>query len=246
MSCRMFALPTGTVPVVLNADVPDRALTAAFQAAGVALAALYLTCPGPGDAPEYRAAVREAFGFAIKGVLIAAGRTPGPYRARAIAEGQVFLSPGPRLFLRDPTDGPPRALRAHGDGAGPGRQRRSPGEGRRGTRARPAGRARPLRARPDLVAARVLPASRGASRSYRAGCLRRAVADGTAPLLCRPNPTPGAGAPGRRMPGPGPAARQASPRLFPPQTSDSASADPGGCVPPAPRRTGRPSRRAPP
>ena len=25
--CRMFALPAGTAPMVLNADVPDRALT---------------------------------------------------------------------------------------------------------------------------------------------------------------------------------------------------------------------------
>ena len=41
-------------------------------------------------------------------------------------------------------------------------------------------------------------ASRGASRSDRAGYLRCAVADGTAPLLGHPTAPPGAGAPGRR------------------------------------------------
>ena len=35
--CLMFALPVGPVPIVLNVDVPDRALTAAFQAAGAAI-----------------------------------------------------------------------------------------------------------------------------------------------------------------------------------------------------------------
>ena len=103
--CRMFALTAGTVPIVLNVDVPDSALTAAFQAAGAALAAIYLPCPGPGDAPEHRAAIREAVGFAIKGVLIATGRTPDPYRGLAVPEGQgqVFLTigPGRRLYLRD-------------------------------------------------------------------------------------------------------------------------------------------------
>ena len=88
--CRVFALPAGTVP--------DRALTAAFHAAGAAMAALYLASPGPRDAPEHRAATREAVGFAIKGALIAAvGRTPRragfPHsRPRAPA-----LSAGPRL-----------------------------------------------------------------------------------------------------------------------------------------------------
>ena len=71
--CRMFALPAGRAPVVLKADsdVPDRALTAAFQAAGAATAALYFASPGPGDAPEHR-------GRDWGGVLIAAGRTPDP------------------------------------------------------------------------------------------------------------------------------------------------------------------------
>ena len=109
MSCRMVALPAGRVPIVLKVYAPDRALTAAFQAAGAALAATYLPCTGPGDAPEYRAAIREAVGFAIKGVLIAAGRTPGPYRGLAVPEGQgqVFLTstPGPRLYLWDSTVG---------------------------------------------------------------------------------------------------------------------------------------------
>ena len=36
MFCRMFALQAGTVPIALNVDVPDRALIAAFQAAGAA------------------------------------------------------------------------------------------------------------------------------------------------------------------------------------------------------------------
>ena len=76
--CRMFALSAGTFPIVLNVDVPDRALTAAFQAAGAALAAIYLRCPGPDDAPEHQAAIREAIGFAIKAVLLA-----DQYRGRA-------------------------------------------------------------------------------------------------------------------------------------------------------------------
>ena len=38
----MFALPAGTVPLVLNVDLPGRALTAALQAAGAALAAICL------------------------------------------------------------------------------------------------------------------------------------------------------------------------------------------------------------
>ena len=33
MFFRMFALPAGTFPIVPNVDAPDRALTAAFQAA---------------------------------------------------------------------------------------------------------------------------------------------------------------------------------------------------------------------
>ena len=56
-----------------------------------------------------RAAIREAVGFAIKGVLIATGRTPDPYRGLAVPEGQgqVFLTPAPepRLYLRDSTVG---------------------------------------------------------------------------------------------------------------------------------------------
>ena len=50
----MFAL--SAVPIVLNVEVPDRALTAAFQAAGAALAASYLPWSGPGDAPKHLAA----------------------------------------------------------------------------------------------------------------------------------------------------------------------------------------------
>ena len=44
-----------------------RALTAAIQAAGAAIAALYLASPESGDAPEHRAAIRESAGFAITG-----------------------------------------------------------------------------------------------------------------------------------------------------------------------------------
>ena len=87
-----FALPAGTAPIILNVD---RALTAAFQAAVAAMTALCLASPEPGDAPEHWAAVREAVGFAVKWVLIAAGPTPDPYRGRAIPEGQVFLTTGP-------------------------------------------------------------------------------------------------------------------------------------------------------
>ena len=104
----MFALPAGTVPLVLNVDLPGRALTAALQAAGAALAAIRLPRPGPGDAPERRAAIREAVGSAVRGVLIATGRTPDPHRGPAVTEGRgrVFLAPaGPRLYLRDPTVG---------------------------------------------------------------------------------------------------------------------------------------------
>ena len=62
--CRMFARPAGTVPIVLNVDDPDHALTAAFQADSAALAAIYrdLPCPAPGDDPGHRAAIREAIG----------------------------------------------------------------------------------------------------------------------------------------------------------------------------------------
>ena len=40
MFYRIVLLPEGTVLLVLNVDVPDRALTAAFQAAGAALTAI--------------------------------------------------------------------------------------------------------------------------------------------------------------------------------------------------------------
>ena len=71
------------------------------------MAALYLASPGPGGAPAHRAAIREAISFAIKGFLITAGRTPDTYRIRVFSEGQVDLAPtpGPRLYLQDPTDG---------------------------------------------------------------------------------------------------------------------------------------------
>ena len=98
---RMFALPPGTVPVVLTVDVRDRVLTVAFQAAGAAMAALYLASPGPGDAPEHRAGLREAVDFGIMEVLVAGGRAPDQYRGRANPEGQEFLTPAPgaRLYI---------------------------------------------------------------------------------------------------------------------------------------------------
>ena len=42
----------------------DRALTAAFQAAGAAIAAPYLASPGPGDAPDHRAVLWGVVGSA--------------------------------------------------------------------------------------------------------------------------------------------------------------------------------------
>ena len=60
----MFALPPGMVPVVLTVDNSDRALTAAFQAAGAAIAAPYLASPGPGDAPDHRAVLWGVVGSA--------------------------------------------------------------------------------------------------------------------------------------------------------------------------------------
>ena len=68
----MFALPPTAVPIVLNVDIPDRALTAS-------VAALYLAWPGPAENPGYQAMMRQAISFAVKAVLIAAGRTPDPY-----------------------------------------------------------------------------------------------------------------------------------------------------------------------
>ena len=74
---RAAAVPPGTVRVVLNVDIPDRALTAT---------ALYFASPGPSDGPELWAAdgLREAAGFAVKGFLIAAGRTSDLYHCQAI------------------------------------------------------------------------------------------------------------------------------------------------------------------
>ena len=91
----MFALPPTAVPIVLNVDIPDRALTASFQAAGASVAALYLAWPGLADDPGYQAMMRQAISFAVKAVLIAAGRTPDPYRGGAYPGGQVFLTPAP-------------------------------------------------------------------------------------------------------------------------------------------------------
>ena len=65
--------------------------------------------------------MREAIGFAIKWALVATGRTPNPYRGLAFPEGRAFLTPapGPRLYLRDPTDG--RLERCALIGTGPDR-----------------------------------------------------------------------------------------------------------------------------
>ena len=137
---RLFALPAGTVPIVLNVDVPDRALTAAFQAAGAALAAIHPPCPGPGDDPGHRAAIREAIGFAIKGVLIAAGRTPDPYRWHAFPEGRAFLTPAARPTGPGSICGTPRTAASSATPEptrpvprpGPGRKRFGPRTRRRG------------------------------------------------------------------------------------------------------------------
>ena len=83
---RAAAPPPGTVSVVLNVDVPDRALTAAFQAAGAAMTALCLASPGPGDAPEHRAVLREAIGFAINPTVPTPG--DGPLSRSCAARGQ--------------------------------------------------------------------------------------------------------------------------------------------------------------
>ena len=92
----MFALPQETIPVVLNIDVPDRALTA-----------VYIACLEQGDALDHQSRLRDAIGFAIKRAFVAAARTPDPYMVPAIPGGQVFLTPAPglRLNLLDPTDG---------------------------------------------------------------------------------------------------------------------------------------------
>ena len=106
MFCRMFALPAGTAPIVLSVDVPERALTAAFQAAGDALAAIHLPCPGPGEDSG-----RNPGGHRLR-------YQGGPHRRRAHARrvprarltgGPGLPHPGPRagpkLYLRDPADG---------------------------------------------------------------------------------------------------------------------------------------------
>ena len=94
-------MPPDTVRVVLNVDVPDRAMTAA---------ALYFASPGPSDGPELRAAgeLREAAGFAVKGLLIAAGRTTDLYRCQAVPGGGS---------ARKSNEAPP--ARGNGDGGSP-------------------------------------------------------------------------------------------------------------------------------
>ena len=67
----MFDLPPNLVPVVLNVDVQDRVLTA------LRLWAL-LGCPL--EDAGHQAMMRQAISFAIKTVLIAAGRTQDPFR----------------------------------------------------------------------------------------------------------------------------------------------------------------------
>ena len=68
---------------------------------------------------------------------------PRPGRPRGAGAGFPHPSPRAPAISAGLHGRPPRALRAHGDGARPGRRRRSPGGGRRGTvagtLARPAG-----------------------------------------------------------------------------------------------------------
>ena len=68
----MFALPPTAVPIVLNVDVPDRALSGGGRLRGGPL-------PRVAENPGYQAMMRQAISFAVKAVLIAAGRTPDPY-----------------------------------------------------------------------------------------------------------------------------------------------------------------------
>ena len=99
----MFALPPGTIQVVLNIDVPDRALTA-----------VYIACLEQGDALDHPSRLRDAISFAIKRAFVAAARTPDPYMAQAIPGGQVFHT-SPRAQAQ--SAGPhrrPGAFHAHG------------------------------------------------------------------------------------------------------------------------------------
>ena len=76
---------------------PGSGTKASFQAAGASVAALYLAWPGA--VADDQDQIRPAISFAVKAVLIAAGRTPDPYRGVAYPGGQGFLAaaPGPRL-----------------------------------------------------------------------------------------------------------------------------------------------------
>ena len=105
MFCRMFALPPGTVSVVLDVDVPDQVLTAAFQPAGAAKAAHYLASPGPGNAPEHRARLREPASPSRVPHRRRAQTRPVPWPCHPRGQVLHVPAPGPRLYLRDPTDG---------------------------------------------------------------------------------------------------------------------------------------------
>ena len=142
MSCRISALPAGAVPIVLNVNVLYRALTAAFQAAGAALAAIYLPCPGP-RRPGASGCNQRGHRLRHQG---------GPRRRRAHARSVPWARrPGGPHLSSGPHRRPPRALRAHCDRAGPGLRRRPSGDGKHGTQARPAGRGRPVRVRSNRV-----------------------------------------------------------------------------------------------
>ena len=99
---RLVAPPARTVPFVIDLDVPDRALTAAFKAAGAATAALYLASPGPGDAPEHRAGRRLRHEGAPRRRRAHARPVPPPGHPRRGGFPYLLLAPGPGSICGTP------------------------------------------------------------------------------------------------------------------------------------------------
>lgn len=259
----MFALPPEAVPIVLNVDTPDRALTASFQAAGASVEALYFALSTPLAAdPHYCQSLRQAISFTVKAVLIAAGRTPDPYRGAAYSEGQVFLTPapGPRLYLRDHSDG--RLERFALLATDPAR---AGAPGARVATVRDGFSAVPLEGDstddgPGDGLAVDLPGPRPAAAAAAALADPRPVTALAVPwpttrqpyAVAQP-PFRGRGRPrGRRLPAPAPAPRRSSPRGAPAPIDPGPGAGPiphvarAGSPPAAARRRGRPPTRARP
>ena len=94
---RMFDLPPNSVPIVLNVDGSGTDSERPSTSSG----------HGPAEDDGHQAMMRQAISFAVRAVLIAAGRTPDPYLGGAYQGGQVFLTPapGPRLYMRDHLNG---------------------------------------------------------------------------------------------------------------------------------------------